>query len=345
MRRRRLGRSELSISEIGFGTGDNAGAMVQGSDAEQRAIVGEALDAGITYFDCSPDYGKGLGEANLGRILRDMGRTDDVVIATKVELMPEQMGRVQAAICESAEASLVRLRRSWVDVLMIHNPPRRVRDPSVRKWMPLTPGDLLGECMEALRSLRERGLVRHLGVACEHAEPAAVGQVLSTGELSVANVLFNMENPTADWAGPVSQAVGEAPSEENYSGLLQTARSYGVGVAVMRPLAGGVLTQAVLERGLGGRHPLSGTAFVRDETSFNARVARAAALARTVIGQHPLEDCAYRFVLDHPAVTTVLCGFSCVEHVRAAVRAASQPPFTQEEMAAVAASIERGLVR
>lgn len=345
MQHRCLGSSGLSISEIGFGTGDNAGVMVRGSDAEQRAIVEEALDAGITYFDCSPDYGKGLGEANLGRILKETGRAEEVVITTKVELMPEQMGRVEETIRESAEASLVRLQRDWVDVLMVHNPPGHMRDPVVRKWMPLTPADLLGQCMDALHGLRERGIVHHFGIACEHAEPAAAGQVLSSGEMSVANVLFNMANPSAGLRAGVRRRSRRGLSEDDYSGLLDMARSNDVGVAVMRPLAGGILTQAVLESGLEGRHPLSGTSFVRDEQSFESRVRRVATIARQIPGPSRLEEYAYRFVLTHPAVTTVLCGFSCVEHVRVAVRSAALPPLTQEEMAGVVAAFEGGSAR
>ena len=75
MKYRPLGSSGLELSEIAFGTGDNAGGIVYGAARHQHAMVARALELGINTFDCSPDYGKGLGEANLGRVLKELRRS------------------------------------------------------------------------------------------------------------------------------------------------------------------------------------------------------------------------------------------------------------------------------
>jgi aryl-alcohol dehydrogenase-like predicted oxidoreductase len=72
MRYRTIGGGALTLSEIALGTGDTAGGIIYGAPAEQRRLVERALELGVTLFDCSPDYGKGLGEANLGRVLREL---------------------------------------------------------------------------------------------------------------------------------------------------------------------------------------------------------------------------------------------------------------------------------
>ena len=85
MRHRQVGASPLKVSEIALGTGDTAGGMVYGSSpAAARDLVDKALALGVDLFDCSPDYGKGLGEANLGRVLKEIGAPDAKLI-TKVE--------------------------------------------------------------------------------------------------------------------------------------------------------------------------------------------------------------------------------------------------------------------
>mgnify|MGYP003351622429 CR=1 FL=1 len=71
--RRRLGNSGLEVSVVSFGTGDNAGLMVKGSETQQIEAITRALALGINYFDTSPDYGKGLAETNLGRALGQPG--------------------------------------------------------------------------------------------------------------------------------------------------------------------------------------------------------------------------------------------------------------------------------
>ena len=66
MQYRKVGASDLVVSEIAFGCGGNAGLMVRGSDAERLPVVARALELGITYFDNAPDYGNGAAETNLG---------------------------------------------------------------------------------------------------------------------------------------------------------------------------------------------------------------------------------------------------------------------------------------
>src|SRR5437773_415651 len=82
MKFRPLGRTGFDISEIGFGCGDNAGLMVNGSAAERRDVVEKALAVGINYFDTADHYGDGKSEVNLGATLREIGGRP--FVATKV---------------------------------------------------------------------------------------------------------------------------------------------------------------------------------------------------------------------------------------------------------------------
>jgi len=69
METRIFGRSGLRLSILGFGCGAVGGLMVRGSAADQDRAVGLALDAGINYFDTAVQYGDGVSETNLGRVL------------------------------------------------------------------------------------------------------------------------------------------------------------------------------------------------------------------------------------------------------------------------------------
>ena len=89
--RRPLGRSGIEASILGFGTGDNAGLMVLGTPAERQRAVDVAIDAGMNYFDTSPDYGRGRAEENLGRALK--GKRNQVLVTSKVEIMPADRHR------------------------------------------------------------------------------------------------------------------------------------------------------------------------------------------------------------------------------------------------------------
>src|SRR5438093_6880703 len=106
MKYRPVGNTGLNISEIGFGTGGTAGLMINGTYDEQLHTVARALELGINYFDESPDYGDGVSETNLGRILKELGATP--VITTKVEVREENLGDIAGHVERSVEASLAR---------------------------------------------------------------------------------------------------------------------------------------------------------------------------------------------------------------------------------------------
>src|SRR2546425_12363409 len=122
MHYRKLGKTGLQVSALGFGTGAIGGLFVRGDRAEQQRAVARALEAGITYFDTAPSYGDGRSEENLGHALRALDAWDRVVVGTKVRLHPSDLDDPQAAILRSIEGSLRRLGRSTVDLLQLHNP-------------------------------------------------------------------------------------------------------------------------------------------------------------------------------------------------------------------------------
>jgi len=143
---RRLGRSDLQVSTIGFGCWGIAGGAMWGEqdEADSIAALHAAVDEGITFFDTAEGYGNGYSEEVVGRALGD--RRDSVVIATKVSpahLAPEDL----RASCEN---SLRRLRTDVIDLYQIHWP-----DP---------PGEAEAVA-ETLATLRQEGKIRYAGVS------------------------------------------------------------------------------------------------------------------------------------------------------------------------------------
>ncbi|MBM9463591.1 aldo/keto reductase [Aeromicrobium sp. YIM 150415] len=326
MKYRKIPGTDLSVSEFAFGTGDNAGGLVYAETREQYELVENALNAGINYFDCSPDYGKGLGEANLGRILRDMGATDSVTVATKVEIMPEELHRIPQKVEQSIHDSLLRLRRDHVDLLLLHNPSRLTPDLDIRVWTPLTPQQVLEEVAPALEKVRAAGKARFIGVCEERSEPAAVGAVLDSGLFQMVYAWFNLANPSA------VRPVDGLPETEHYDGFFEAVRRNDVGVGVIRPLAGGALTRAIYEQGPDGRHPVSGGWYRDHPEELEPERQRAARFAFLESEGQTLVDAAYRYILGHPEVTSIIGGFSARQHIADAAAASDAPGLSEEDL-------------
>lgn len=149
-----LSRSGAEVSRIGFGCaglGNEYGGL---TDADAAAVVHHALDEGITYFDTSTYYGRGLSEERLGKALA--GHRDQIVLATKG-------GRFDApletgfdfsydSIVGMCEASLRRLRTDFLDVYQLHDIEFGDKD------------EVFGEAVPALIDLKAAGKVLHIGV-------------------------------------------------------------------------------------------------------------------------------------------------------------------------------------
>ncbi len=329
MEYRPLGATGMMVSEIGFGTGDNAGLIVRGSPEDQLASVVRALELGVNYFDTSPDYGKGVAETNLGAIFRQLGVRP--FITTKVEIMPEDLDDIAGAVVRCVEGSLRRLQMDWVDVVQIHNPPHLERHIDVPGWIHLSVDDYLGRggALEGLERVRREGKVRYLGMACEHADARAVHSLLETDEFQVINMWYDLLNPTGVISKPPGMNV-----HYDYGEMIEDAAEHGAGVAIMRPLAGGTLTDHAASGG--ARHPLAGGGLSRHADIYSQMVEQAKSMRfLSQAGEHNLSQAAVRFILASDSVSTVIGGFSEIAHLEEAAGCSGAGPLSEENMARV----------
>jgi aryl-alcohol dehydrogenase-like predicted oxidoreductase len=328
VRYRELGHTGLRVSEIGFGCGDNAGLMIDGTLEEQCRVVERAIELGINYFDTAAGYGTHKSEANLGRVLKRLGVRP--VINTKVEVEPSQIGDVAAAVVASIEGSLQRLQVDCVDIVMIHNSPVFKREKEYRGWMPMTLDEYLGPrgALEGMERLRRSGRARFFGIVNERPDVELVRRLLDTSAFDLLNVQCNLLNPTAMMPAPPGLRV-----DLDNGDIISYAAARHVGVAIFSPMARGVLTDQAL--GNGSRHPLAGTNITRNQEAYQALLARGRRLAFLARDGSSMAQAAIRFLLADPGITTALGGFTAPEHVDDLAAASGMPPLSEEEMARV----------
>lgn len=213
MRYRQLGNSGLTVSVIGLGCNNFGGRT--GAD-QSRAVIGAALDSGITLLDTANVYGnRGGSETIIGEALK--GHRDEVVLATKFGMdMGEGPGTARGArryIRAAIEASLRRLQTDHIDLYQFHRPD------------PLTP---IAETLSALDDLVKEGKVLYIGcsnlAAWQVAEAEAVAASLRSERfISAQNELSLLERR----------------AEEE---LLPACEHFGIGFLPYYPLARGLLT-------------------------------------------------------------------------------------------------------
>jgi aryl-alcohol dehydrogenase-like predicted oxidoreductase len=206
---RRLGDSDLEVSEISLGSWLTYGAGVERDQTE--ACTKAAFEAGINFFDTANVYGVGAAEAAWGEVLKDFDR-GSYILATKVffPMSDTDSGLSREQIHKQIDASLERLQTDYVDLYQCHRP-----DPNVA----------IEETMEALTEVCEAGKAREIGFSEWTVEQAQASlEVPSTKKFVSSQPQYNM--------------IWRAPEAE----LIPFCEEHGISQIVWSPLGQGVLT-------------------------------------------------------------------------------------------------------
>lgn len=174
---RRLGKTGLRVSDIGFGAwqlgNDVWGRM---DDATAHRLVHQALDAGCSLFDTAPNYAEANSERLLGEALE--GKRQEVVLVSKFGHRPDGECDFRVAwFWQSLHESLTRLRTDYLDVILIHSPPDDLLNGRDPVWA-------------AMKAAQEQGKVRFYGASIDLARQARL--TLDTTDAQVLEVLFNV---------------------------------------------------------------------------------------------------------------------------------------------------------
>ncbi|HEY0293411.1 MAG TPA: aldo/keto reductase, partial [Hansschlegelia sp.] len=218
MKKRPLGRTGVSVSEIGLGCMGMSEFYGNRDDEESLATLQAAVDAGITFFDTADMYGQGHNEALLGRFLK--GRADDLTIATKFGIvrgddpLDRRIDNSPAYVRTACEASLKRLGIEAIDLYYAH---RFTGETPVE--------DMVG----AMAGLVAEGKVKALGLSEVSAD--------TLRKAAAVHPIAALQTEYSLW------------SREPEGELLGACRALGVTFVAYSPLGRGFLTGAVPQPG------------------------------------------------------------------------------------------------
>jgi len=319
MHYRRLGRTKMMVSEVGFGALPIGGRMWGHVDDEQSlGALARAFDLGVNFFDTADVYGHGHSEELVGRALAK--RRANVIIATKVGFdfragEPARANFDPAYIRIALEASLRRLGTDYIDVYQLHNPPQKLaREDAV--W-------------ETLRDVKAEGTIRFYGVSVRTANDACA-------YLKAAD---DDTEPSRRFGDTLQVAYNLLDQEAADKGVFVEAYRQDWGVISRVPLASGMLSGKYGPdhefprgdfRGDWSRERLSQTVRRVDGLRFLATVERNMAQA------------ALAFALSQEAVSTVIAGAKTPQQVEENVCASECGPLGEEELRRVEKAWQRG---
>ncbi len=312
MRYTRLGATGLEVSALTLGCmswGDPSRGghpWVLDEDAG-RAIIKDALEAGINVFDTANVYSAGSSEEITGRALKDFSRREEVVLATKVNGRmrpgPNGAGLSRVAIMTEIDASLTRLGTDYVDLYQIH------------RWDPQTP---IEETVEALHDVVKAGKARYIGASSMYAWQFATAQHVAD---------------RGGWTRFVSmQNHYNLIYREEEREMLPLCADIGVGVLPWSPLARGRLTRDWDATTARTETDEFGASLYRAEDESIVDTLTEVASRRSV----PRAQVALAWLLAQPTVTSPIIGASKPHHLSDAL-AAVDLQLSEDEIAELGA--------
>jgi D-threo-aldose 1-dehydrogenase len=314
--RRRLGRTGLELTELGFGGAPIGGMSGPGADDAAHAALQASWEVGVRYFDTAPWYGRGQSELRVGRFLRDRARYE-LVLSTKVGRVLRAPRNLNAfaftglrgglpfevhfdygydGIMRAHEDSLQRLGLLRIDLAIVHDLDLGYHAPQAR--LDALMAQLITGGWRALRELRSAGLIRGIGVGIN-----PLGMIPRFLELFDDIDFFLL-------AG-------------RYTLMEQDALEHELPACVERGV--GVVIGAVFNSGLLATGPVPGARYnYREPTP--AQIEKVTRI-KAVCDRHavPLAAAALQFPLSHPAVASVIPGPMRPEHVELNVQALHHP--------------------
>jgi aryl-alcohol dehydrogenase-like predicted oxidoreductase len=308
MNYRRLGKTGLEVSELGYGGwGIGKSGWVGADDDDSLQALQRAIEEGVNFLDTALGYGDGHSERLVGKAAREA--KTPVYIATKIP--PKNMiwpapGGVAAGdafpaswVVECTERSLVNLGVETIDVQQLH------------VWSDEWVGQ--GDWLEGIERLRAQGKIRFFGISINDHQPANAVKLVNSGHLDTVQVIYNIFD--------------QSPEDE----LFPTVTAADVGVVVRVPFDEGSLTGKI--------NP--GTTF--PDGDFRNRYFtgdrkeqvwdRVQAIAKDLnVPIDRLPEIALRYSLSPPAVSTVIPGMRSVRNVEANAAAAMLGPLPPREI-------------
>ena len=280
----KLKKSDLQVTRMSLGTAPLGGLFASVSDKDGDELLNGALDLGINYFDTAPQYGHGIAEIRVGRVLQKA--KTPFVIETKVGRVLERVEGVEPekwfpdaprdivpiydytkeGIKRSFDESLERLGLSHIDIVLMHDAENHIPEA-------------INSAFPVLADLKRQGLIKAIGLGMNYVEPAL--EIMRGTDLDIALI-----------AGRYT-LLDQVAQEE----LFPYALKHNIDISM-----GGVLNSGVLA------NPVAGATYnylpASDEIIDRAQKIGAFLTERDV----PLIAAAVQFPMRHPAVTSVVTG-------------------------------------
>jgi aryl-alcohol dehydrogenase-like predicted oxidoreductase len=323
---RRLGKTDLTISEIGFGCQSIAGGLYYKNNKESMKTLLEAFDSGVNFFDTSDHYSQGESESLIGKVFKE--KREKIIIGTKagtlystgvhfilklrpllrpvsnyirsmkipLHLMRAKQKRSDFSpgyLIRSVERSLKRLQTDYIDLFQLHKPSGEILEKD--------------EFIETLEKLKKQGKIRYYGISCAFNEDAYI--CLNYPSISSIQITINLLD------------------RKSVKEILTKASDKKVGVIARNPRAQGHLTNELSD--------IMAETYVHNQKESDEKKEKAKKFQFLVKPNRTLSQAALRFALNFKEVSTVIPRWINRSQLKESLDTLNSPQLTDEDFAKI----------
>jgi aryl-alcohol dehydrogenase-like predicted oxidoreductase len=308
MKYRKLGRTGLEVSELGYGAwGISKVAWIGADDDESLRALDDAIEHGVNFIDTALGYGNGHSEMLVGRAVRQA--EGSVLVASKIPPknsqwparagVPAQEAYPADWVVECTERSLANLGLETIDVQQFH------------VWSDEWVGK--GDWAEAIERLRAEGKIRYFGISINDHQAANAVKLVGSGLVDTVQVIYNIFD--------------QSPADQ----LFAAVQAANVGVIVRVPFDEGGLTGKVTPETEFPTEDFRNNYFGGDRKEQVWE--RVQAIAKDLgVPVQKLPEIALRFCISNPAVSTVIPGMRSRANVDANIQSIDLGPLSAQEL-------------
>ena len=320
---RKLGKTDLSVSEIGFGCQSIGGGLYYKNNNESLKTLQHAFDLGVNFFDTSDHYSQGESEKLIGTAFK--GKRDKIIIGTKagtlytssvsallklrpllrpigkfLQPMKIQFHLLRAKekrfdfsssyLIEAIEKSLRRLKTDYIDLFQLHKPSKEILER--------------GDFIEPLEKLKQEGKIRYHGISTAENEHALI--CFKYQQISSIQVMINLLDKK--WAKEI----------------LNLATEKGVGIIARNPRAHGHLTDELGD--------IMAETYAKNKNEFELKKEKAAKYKFLVNSNRTLTQAALRYVLSLQGISTTIPRAVNRTQLKENLDTLNSPELTEDEL-------------
>ncbi len=281
-----IGKTGMKVSSLGFGASSLGGVFHELKEKQGIEAVFTAVEAGINFIDVSPYYGYYKAETVLGKALKELPR-DKYYLSTKVGRYGKDgvnsWDYSAKRVTDSVYESMERLNVDYLDIINVHD----IEFADLNQ--------VVNETLPALVALREKGIVKHVGIT----------------DLQLENLKWVVDHVPAGTVESILNFCHYCLCDDKLADFLDYFESKGVGSVNASPLSMGLLS----ERGIPSWHPAP--------KSLVEACERAAEYCKSK--HYPIEKLAVQFSVSNPRIATTLFSTTNPQNVMKNIEAVSAP--------------------